>query len=288
MLHCNISPQTSHVKAGQSELPPNEALKKKPGLQIPSLKGRQRNSVWESVTFRSTMPKHKTNNTMSKSKTHPAPIWEPCPEIQKLCGKLGNGSRQLDQAVFCTLGSPCLWRVIPVRGETPRGETMIRHSSKWPGRPCKQKGHGIVYPSKKGAFHGFPKNMHLSEKESRGESLAGQTESRSVFCTVRALFRLRSHGRDIHDAYWNSLLDSHLGCIVSSVKWALNNPLSERKQLCLLLAKHFCLLPWSNIHKARKKLPTDIFVKHSCSFLSFCLGMSCSFCLKPAFSLLNV
>lgn len=29
MLHCNISPQTSHVKAGQSELPPNEALKKK-------------------------------------------------------------------------------------------------------------------------------------------------------------------------------------------------------------------------------------------------------------------
>lgn len=29
MLHCNISPQTSHVKAGQSELPPNEALQKK-------------------------------------------------------------------------------------------------------------------------------------------------------------------------------------------------------------------------------------------------------------------
>lgn len=29
MLHCNISPQTSHVKAGQSELPPSKALKKK-------------------------------------------------------------------------------------------------------------------------------------------------------------------------------------------------------------------------------------------------------------------
>lgn len=29
MLPCNISPQTSHVKAGQSELPPIKALKKK-------------------------------------------------------------------------------------------------------------------------------------------------------------------------------------------------------------------------------------------------------------------
>lgn len=112
--------------------------------------------------------------------------------------------------------------------------------------------------------------MHLSEKESRGESLAGQTESRSVLCTVRALFRLHSHGRDIHDAYWNSLLDSHLRCVVYSVKWALNNPLSERRQLSLLLAKHFCPLAWSNIHEERKKLSTVFFfspiVALSCLF----------------------
>lgn len=110
--------------------------------------------------------------------------------------------------------------------------------------------------------------MHLSEKENRGESLAGQTESRSVLCTVRALFSLHSHGRDIHDAYWNSLLDSHLGCIVYSVKWALNNPLSERRQLSLLLAKHFCLLPWSNYPRGEEETSHCSFhiVAHSCLF----------------------
>lgn len=45
MLHCSISPQTSHVKAGQSELPPSQELKIKMWLQILSLKGRQRKSV---------------------------------------------------------------------------------------------------------------------------------------------------------------------------------------------------------------------------------------------------
>lgn len=41
MLHCNISPQTSHVKAGQSELPPSKALKKKKNVAADSIPKRE-------------------------------------------------------------------------------------------------------------------------------------------------------------------------------------------------------------------------------------------------------
>lgn len=78
----------------------------------------------------------------------------------------------------------------------------------------------------------YLKRKASGEKLKKKKSHTSQTESRSVLCTVQALFWFHSFGRDTHDACClNNYLLLITDATIYSMKWALNNPLFETEQL---------------------------------------------------------
>lgn len=120
-----------------------------------------------------------------------------------------------------------------LRGEIQGDKNMTAFHRKQPGILSLLGDMETSYPTKDGAFRGFPNNTHLSEQESKKKPRRPGRKQvlSSTQCQHCSNFILMEETPMTHSVLNNGLFASCLRCVIYSMKWALDSPLLETGQL---------------------------------------------------------